>query len=74
MAMNGDLNIVARYDRATHKFKTLSLIVTQVQDTIENLTSGQALRLGGVVYVLGERKLDKKALVVTYELHTKNLK
>lgn len=69
--MKSDLHIVAIYDGTTHEFKSLSLIMPQRQELLEEWHGGQTLKLSGKKYILGERSMDKKELIITYALHAK---
>lgn len=69
--MKSDLHVVAIYSGETGEFKSLTLIMPQRQELTENWHEGQTLKLSGKEYVLGERTMHKKDLIIYYELHAK---
>lgn len=66
-----ELHVVAIYDGETRAFQSLHLIMPQRQDELEQWHEGQTLKLSGKEYILGERSLSKKDLIVGYTLHAK---
>jgi hypothetical protein len=73
-AKKKDLNVVARYDGETRQFVDLCLLMTNEQELSEGWTGGSYVTLGGIDYVLGTRQEYGHNRLITYSLHTRNLK